>query len=461
MKKAMIKSLSVLMCLVVLCTSFAISPAMVSASEELLYSKSGVLTADDSYRHIRIKMNHKYGVRLEVNCDIPVSVKVYMGAINGYHIVDTVSNSVSQAFWWGTTEAWLDIEADLKPTDRKSYNFSIRIYDTTDYATSVKFDKHEYMFAPTQKTRVFYTLDKPCYKTLTLKSSDPNVVKVDSNNNFVTVGAGTCIITATLDNGASDSCRVTITYATDIKLIDKELVIYKDDRKYQLHYETSPKGLTQPTHNGDIEKEYQFPAKKIDWKSTKTSVARVDSSGYVVSTGLGKCRIYATLENGHRDYSRVIVKQIDVVGFEHSTISLPKINGKKHTSWKAGDKSIAYASDDKLVLKNPGWTVIKATVDGEEYICNIHSMSEKNFKNKAIKKFLKKKNRKKSQIKGAWRGFDSEKHPTVILKYSFKKNGKTKYNYYAYSYFKGYQSFRCVGASSWSKRPKLTDIKKI
>lgn len=150
-------------------------------------------------------------------------------------------------------------------------------------------------------------------KSVTWKSSSPNVAIVDNGNNTVTVkcvGAGNNVtITATSIYDKSRYVSRTINIAAvpieppvsnDVNTITLNSTknIIKVGGQFQLTAEVLPSTA---------------PNKALTWSSSDTSVATVDSYGYVVGTGVGSAVITAkSVTNNIMAYCLVIVEALPV-----------------------------------------------------------------------------------------------------------------------------------------------------
>lgn len=135
--------------------------------------------------------------------------------------------------------------------------------------------------------------------TVTWSSSNPDYVTVDQNGK-VSAGPrkGTAIITATLDNGVSQTCKVhneigstgssdpnqsTTTTSGSCKLNKTDFTFERDGETTRLKV---------------IDSSGNAYAGTITWSSTNTSIASVSSDGICTAVGNGTCNIIATLEDG-------------------------------------------------------------------------------------------------------------------------------------------------------------------
>lgn len=124
-------------------------------------------------------------------------------------------------------------------------------------------------------------------KSVTWSSSDTSVATVDDSGVVTTVGAGSCTITVTTnDGGKTASCLlVSIVYPTAITLDQTELVhnVNGDDPE-TLSVIFTPSDCTE---------------KGITWESTNTSIVIVDNGTLSYTGTLGDCYVTAEDIKGH------------------------------------------------------------------------------------------------------------------------------------------------------------------
>ncbi len=120
-------------------------------------------------------------------------------------------------------------------------------------------------------------------KSLTWSTSDAKVLRISAGGVITGLAPGEAILTVTSKNGEKDSCKFVVTQeATRVSL---NWISYnvEDGNSFQLEAILSPSNTSED---------------KITWKSSNTSVARVDSNGKVTAVAKGSATITATTENG-------------------------------------------------------------------------------------------------------------------------------------------------------------------
>lgn len=180
--------------------------------------------------------------------------------------------------------------------------------------------------------------------TITYSSSNTSVATINSSTGRVTIqGAGSCTITATAASNTnyasgSKSYSLTVNRGTP-QMRFANSYVYAD-------YGETPSYNTLTT-NADG---------KITYSSSDTSVATVDSNGYVIGVGVGTCRITATAATGNKyksaaaSYSLTISRVAPVLQFDSDSVS--KTYGDKNFTnplTTNADGQITYSSSNNAV----------------------------------------------------------------------------------------------------------------
>lgn len=127
------------------------------------------------------------------------------------------------------------------------------------------------------------------------KTSDKTVASVDKDGNVTANAKGTATITVTTKDGMFTSeCKVTVgdqVQAAKIKL-NKTKLSLKKGKTYTLKATVTPKDCTD---------------KSVKWKSSKSSVVKVDANGKVTAKKAGTATITATTKNGLKATCKITV----------------------------------------------------------------------------------------------------------------------------------------------------------
>ena len=208
-------------------------------------------------------------------------------------------------------------------------------------------------------------------KKVSWKSSDESVATVSSDGVVTAFKVGTTNITATTTDGTnlSATCQVTVeaTLATGISLNKKAVTLEVDDNET----------LTVTVTPSDASN------KKVNWKSSNTSVATVSSNGVVTAKAVGTANITATTTDGTSLSAtcKVTVEPTLVTSLSlnrsvatlkaNETITLianvfPTAAQNRTVTWSSSDTSIATVSSEGVVtaLKVGTATITATTADG-------------------------------------------------------------------------------------------------
>ncbi len=199
-------------------------------------------------------------------------------------------------------------------------------------------------------------------------SSDRSVATVE--NGVVTgISPGICVVTATIWNGYSVNCNVTVkdyVYGETITLSNNSVSI-RMESTYSLT------GVVLPS-NSNIGNE-------ISYNSTDSSIATVDeTSGLIIAVGVGTCDIIASLPNGFETLCSVTVldyiyaetltlsKITATLSIGQSTLLTYTINPSnsqrgKDVVWSSRDENVATVNDGRVVGIAPGTCYIDATLE--------------------------------------------------------------------------------------------------
>jgi len=207
---------------------------------------------------------------------------------------------------WGTT----DLEGNnynSTPTGSADPRNDILYYtgSTNTPVTGVSLDKSTHsmdrFITPTVELTATVEPNEATNKAVTWTSSDTSVATV-SDGTVTALKAGTVTITATtVDGGFTDSCTITITDTTPIVssvTLNQNSATIDVTRVNQVQ-------LTA-TVNGE-----NYPPSKVNWTSSNTSIATVNSSGLVSAVSPGIVTITATSDYDNTKSATCTVTVID------------------------------------------------------------------------------------------------------------------------------------------------------
>ncbi len=190
-------------------------------------------------------------------------------------IVEIDQNGVLTPKNEGTTTITITSVDDPTKTDTVTVTVKIPV-------TDISVDKNEIALNKGDTDKITVTEVKPSEATnkeVTYESSNPDVVTVDEDGNIVAVGDGTATITVTSKDNEKVKEKVTVTVKTPVT----DLTARED---FTLNLGDS--------ENLDAKVNADATNKGLEYKSSDSSVVKVDSSGDVFAYGEGTATITIT-----------------------------------------------------------------------------------------------------------------------------------------------------------------------
>ncbi len=206
--------------------------------------------------------------------------------------------------------------------------------------------------------------------SLTWKSSNTKVAQVSDSGRVTAKAKGTATITVTTGNGKKATCKVTVKAPSpkSIKLSSKTLKLEIGGKK-RLTYTFSPENAQG----------------KVTWKSSKPSVASVNSKGQITAKRVGKTTITARVS------SKVTARCTVTVAKKPSSIKLKKTsltlkrgstaklsysfspsNSYATVKWSSSSKAVTVKSDGTIAAKSIGRAKITVrTSNGKKASCTV------------------------------------------------------------------------------------------
>ncbi|WP_070114419.1 Ig-like domain-containing protein [Synergistes jonesii] len=275
------------------------------------------------------------------------------------------------------------IEENLAPgttyklTIQSGISYGIFHFTTVDpiKVSGISMTEKELTITEGEKSYLGYTISpSDAYNTkVTWKSSNTGVARVDSRGEVTAVAPGNAVITATTrDGGYTDTCSVTVQKAvvkvSGISLTTNQLNMTEGE-KGKLSYNITPSNATDET---------------VNWKSSNSGVAAVDSSGNVTAVAPGTATITVTTKDGGYSANATVTvkeKTVKVTGISLTTKQLNMTEGEKGklsynitpsnatdktVNWKSSNSGVAAVdSSGNVTAVAPGTaTITVTTVDG-------------------------------------------------------------------------------------------------
>ncbi len=208
--------------------------------------------------------------------------------------------------------------------------------------------------------------------SITYNSSNTSVAVVNSTSGVVTSkGWGSCTITALSSNGKTASC---IIYVTNPEILVSNITVSLTSSSLIVGSSTNATVAISPANASN---------RGVNWSSSNTSVATVNSSGNVTATGVGICNITATAQDGSGvtgsaqltvvstlvPVSGVTISENAVQIEESYIITLaafvaPANASNKGVTWSSSNTSVATVNDSGMITtKGRGTTIITVTTE--------------------------------------------------------------------------------------------------
>ena len=200
-------------------------------------------------------------------------------------------------------------------------------------------------------------------KSVTWKSSDPELAEVDQNGVVSAYASGTVTITcSSVDGKKSDTCKVTVLRPTDVVSVKTNVTkktIYKGS-SYQLTGQAVPSDATFP---------------QIQWKSSNKKVATVSSTGLVTAVKAGTAYIYCTSVDNPLAYSKITITvkvKAEGVKLNKSKLSVFETDTKALSATvlpsDATNKKVTWKSLDTKIAKVDSYGVVTGVKEGKTQI---------------------------------------------------------------------------------------------
>ncbi len=209
-------------------------------------------------------------------------------------------------------------------------------------------------------------------QTITWKSSNKDVVTVDSKGKVEAVGVGNATITATAA-GKSDSVKITVNNPLKKITVDPATLTLKKGTSKTLSVKYDPADTTDST--------------VVTWESSDKSVATVDANGKVTALKDGSATITAKVGKLTATCALTVQeKKLTEISLDKTDLELSKgqssealkviytpadTTDDKTVTWSSADEKIATVKNGVVTAKATGTTKITATVGTHKAECTV------------------------------------------------------------------------------------------
>ena len=209
-------------------------------------------------------------------------------------------------------------------------------------------------------------------QTITWKSSNKDVVTVDSEGKVEAVGVGNATITATAA-GKSDSVKITVNNPLKKITVDPATLTLKKGTSKTLSVKYDPADTTDN--------------KAVTWESSDKSVATVDANGKVTALKDGSATITAKVGKLTATCALTVQeKKLTEISLDKTALELSKgqssealkviytpadTTDDKTVTWSSADEKIATVKNGVVTAKATGTTKITATVGTHKAECTV------------------------------------------------------------------------------------------
>lgn len=193
---------------------------------------------------------------------------------------------------------------------------------------------------------------------ITFKSNKRSIATIDEYGNITAVKPGKAIITASAD-GSSTTCQVTVK-APKVTLSKTKISLYR--------METTTLGVTVSS------------GKQPTFKSNKSSVALVDSSGTITAMKHGTATITVTIDGISKTCQVTVQQPTIALNMMETTLSAGQstnltatVSSKNTPIWSSSNTNIATVdSNGKVTARAKGRAYIYAKEDGVSARCTVY-----------------------------------------------------------------------------------------
>ena len=261
----------------------------------------------------------------------------------------------------------------LSFTEKQGSTPKYYLYGNYVAVSSVSLDRKDLSLTVGQAETLHATVlpENATNKKVSWRSSNEGVARVNDDGEVSGIKRGTATITAEVENKTA-SCEVTVVEqdvpVTSISLNKTSLSLSKGER-FQLTATVLPE-------NASI--------KSIEWSSSDTSVAAIDSDGLVTATGGGAATVTAKAGEKTATCSVNVTVPVSSVSLDKTTVTLKQNQGTmltatvyppdatdKTVTWFSSNTSVATVDDGKVIAVGLGKATVTAKAGNKSASCSI------------------------------------------------------------------------------------------
>lgn len=355
--------------------------SMKADPNDVLLDQAEIIYKDDGLA------NTKGGVILTLNMsnDYPIKEKVLLYTFDLVVKDNVTANSKTEIVgkdhgsYVGNTNGNVDLVPEntipSKTVDKNGKEIVNGKIPVAIELSSLKINKEDFTMAKGTSETLTVTgtpADALEGQTITWKSSNKDVVTVDSNGKVEAVSVGSATITATAA-GKSDSVKITVNNPLKGITVDPATLTLKKGTSKTLSVKYDPADTTDN--------------KAVTWESSDKSVATVDANGKVTALKDGSATITAKV-GGFTATCALTVQEKKLTGISLDKTALELSKGQssealkviynpadttddKTVTWSSADEKIATVKNGVVTAKATGTTKITATVGTHKAECTV------------------------------------------------------------------------------------------
>lgn len=355
--------------------------SMKADPNDVLLDQAEIIYKDDGLA------NTKGGVILTLNMsdDYPIKEKVLLYTFDLVVKDNVTANSKTEIVgkdhgsYVGNTNGNVDLVPEntipSKTVDKNGKEIVNGKIPVAIELSSLKINKEDFTMAKGTSETLTVTgtpADALEGQTITWKSSNKDVVTVDSKGKVEAVGVGSATITATAA-GKSDSVKITVNNPLKGITVDPATLTLKKGTSKTLSVKYDPADTTD--------------SKAVTWESSDKSVATVDANGKVTALKDGSATITAKVGGFTATCALTVQeKKLTGISLDKTTLELSKgqssealkviynpadTTDDKTVTWSSADEKIATVKNGVVTAKATGTTKITATVGTHKAECTV------------------------------------------------------------------------------------------